>query len=66
MAENQPVRLREEYVSAGLLRSDRSDDGTLAIYTYTDRCVFENAWDDITRNSRGQPTAVHRVIPSWT
>jgi RNA ligase len=53
MAENQPVRLREEYVSAGLLRSDRSDDGTLAIYTYTDRCVFENAWDAVTRNARG-------------
>ena len=47
------VRKREEYVARGLLRSDRTDDGTLAIYTYTDRCTFENAWDEVTRNSRG-------------
>jgi RNA ligase len=53
MADNPHVRKREEYVTAGLLRSDRSDDGTLAVYTYTDRCVYENAWDEITRNSRG-------------
>ena len=59
MAENQHVRKREEYVVAGLLRSDRSDDGTLAIYTYTDRCVYENAWDDITRNSRGHVYNLH-------
>ena len=47
------IAKREEYVVAGLLRSDRTDDGTLAIYTYTDQCVYDNAWDEITRNSRG-------------
>src|SRR5205807_3277574 len=34
----EQVRKREEYVARSLLRSDRSDDGTLAIYTYTDSC----------------------------
>src|SRR5262249_54481183 len=43
----------EEYVKAGLLRTDRTDDGRLAIYTYTDQCVYTSAWDDITRNARG-------------
>lgn len=47
------IRRREEYVANGLLRTDRTDDGQLAIYTYTDQCVFGNAWDDITRNARG-------------
>src|SRR4030095_2830850 len=47
------LRRREEYVVAGLLRTDRTDDGRLAIYTYTDQCVYENAWDEVTRNSRG-------------
>jgi RNA ligase len=47
------VSKREEYVVAGLLRKDVSDDGKLAVYTYTDQCVFDRAWDPITRNSRG-------------
>lgn len=47
------VKKREEYVAQNLIRSDRTDDGTLAIYTYTDACVYANAWDEITRNSRG-------------
>ncbi len=47
------TRTREDYVVAGLLRTDRTDDGTLAIYTYTDQCVYDSAWDDITRNARG-------------
>ncbi len=49
----EQVRKREEYVAQGLIRSDRTDDGTLAVYTYTDACTFANAWDDVTRNSRG-------------
>ena len=53
VAPNEVLRRREEYVIAGLLRTDRTDDGRLAIYTYTDQCVFANAWDDITRNARG-------------
>lgn len=47
------LRTRTEHEAAGLLRGDRSDDGRLAIYTYTDQCVYESAWDEITRNSRG-------------
>ena len=47
------IRKREEYVVAGLLRKDVTDDGRLAIYTYTDQCTFDGAWDNITRNSRG-------------
>jgi RNA ligase len=49
----ESLRQREELRIAGLLRGDRSDDGTLAIYTYTDACVYTNAWDETTRNSRG-------------
>lgn len=50
---HESVRRREEYAVAGLLRFDRSDDGKLTVYTYTDQCVFARAWDDVTRNSRG-------------
>lgn len=48
-----PIKRREEYVIAGLLRCDTSDDGKLKIYNYTDQCTFEQAWDDVTLNSRG-------------
>lgn len=48
-----PIAKLEEYVVAGLLRSDRTDDDKLAIYTYTDQCVFARAWDEITLNNRG-------------
>ncbi len=47
------VAKREEYVIAGLLRRDVTDDGVLSIYTYSDQCGFERAWDEITRKSRG-------------
>lgn len=47
------IAVREELVEQGLLRTDRTDDGVLAIYTYTDRCVQEKAWNEITLNSRG-------------
>jgi RNA ligase len=53
LTAHEALRKREEYVVAGLLRGDRTDDGRLAIYTYTDQCVYDNAWDDLTRNSRG-------------
>ncbi|MCE9532330.1 MAG: metallophosphoesterase, partial [Planctomycetes bacterium] len=53
VAPSDALRRREEYVIGGLLRTDRTDDGQLAIYTYTDQCVFQNSWDDITRNARG-------------
>ncbi len=49
----EQVRKREEYVAQGLIRGDRTDDGMIAVYTYTDSCTFANAWDDVTRNSRG-------------
>jgi RNA ligase len=47
------VSKREEYVVAGLLRKDTSDDKRLSVYTYTDQCTFDAAWDEVTRNSRG-------------
>jgi len=51
-ALNAPQQ-REAYVKLGLLRSDKTDDGRLAVYTYTDQCAYTNAWDDVTRNARG-------------
>ena len=50
---NEEVKRREVLMNAGLLRGDRTDDGALAVYTYTDNCVFSRAWDNITLNSRG-------------
>lgn len=50
---NEEVKKREEYVIGGLLRKDMTDDGELAVYTYTDQTTFERAWDKITLNSRG-------------
>lgn len=44
---------REALVENSILRSDRTDDGALVIYTYTDKCAHERAWDEITMNSRG-------------
>ncbi|MFO0810701.1 MAG: RNA ligase [Gemmataceae bacterium] len=49
----ESLRLREDYVARGLLRGDRTDDGELVVYTYTDGCVYDGAWDEITLNSRG-------------
>jgi len=45
------IEAREDLMVQGLLRCDKMD--RFKIYTYTDRCVFENKWDDITLNSRG-------------
>jgi len=56
---HESLQRREEYVRNGLLRVDRSDDGRLAIYTYTDQCVYDSAWDDLTLNSRGHIFDVH-------
>ncbi len=50
---HEHVARREAYMEAGLLRGDRTDDDRLAIYTYTDQCVFDRAWDDVTLNCRG-------------
>src|SRR5262249_9714715 len=49
----EAIRRREEYVKSGLMRGDHADDGRLAIYTYTDQCVYDSAWDEMTLNSRG-------------
>jgi RNA ligase len=43
----------DSYVEKGLLRKAVSEDGKLAQYNYTDACVFEKHWDDITLNNRG-------------
>jgi len=53
LSPHEQVQKREEYVVAGLLRKDASDDGKLAIYTYTDQCTYDKLWDEITVNSRG-------------
>jgi RNA ligase len=46
-----PVEARDNLVAQGLLRSDKLD--RYKIYTYTDRCVYDDKWDDTTINSRG-------------
>jgi RNA ligase len=52
-APTDDIRKREELVVAGLLRSDRTDDGKLVVYTYSDNCVYDAAWNEVTMNSRG-------------
>ncbi len=47
----QDVRIRDQYVTDGLLRCDDLDN--LRVYTYNNRTVFEKHWDEITLNSRG-------------
>jgi RNA ligase len=59
VSPTETLRKREEYIVAGLLRGDRTDDGRLAIYTYSDQCVYDSAWDEITRNSRGHIFDLH-------
>jgi RNA ligase len=48
-----PIEIRKPYVDDGFIRSAVTDDGTLAIYTYTDSCTFARKWDEVTMNSRG-------------
>jgi RNA ligase len=55
----EALRQREDYVARGLLRGDRTDDGRLVIYTYTDACTYDSAWDEVTLNSRGHVFDTH-------
>jgi len=41
----------EELVQQGYLSKSELDD--LVLYNYTDKCTFDNHWNDITLNSRG-------------
>lgn len=45
------IQSRDELVNNKLLR--RAELDNLVIYTYTDKCVYEKKWDQITLNSRG-------------
>ena len=45
------VEERDCLVGLGYLRFD--DLGDLRVYSYTERCRYERAWNDITLNSRG-------------
>lgn len=46
-----PVQARDDLVAEGLIRKDELGD--LVVYTYTDACVHDRRWDNITVNSRG-------------
>jgi RNA ligase len=47
----QDVDERDVMAAYGYLRF--ADHGDLRVYTYTDRCIRQNFWNDITLNSRG-------------
>ncbi len=47
----ESVKVRDEYEQQGLIRTDTLND--LKIYTYTTKCEYAHAWDDVTLNSRG-------------
>jgi RNA ligase len=44
--EELDARVAEKLVS-------RVDQGPISIYNYTEKCVYERAWDDVTRRARG-------------
>lgn len=41
------------HLAEGTIRSQRHPDLPLTIYNYSERCVFENAWDQVTLTCRG-------------
>ncbi|WP_427007174.1 T4 RnlA family RNA ligase [Pseudarthrobacter sp. H2] len=43
----------DEYVKAGLVRSQTNDAGTLTIYVYNEFTQFERLWNNVTRQCRG-------------
>lgn len=43
----------DKYVEDGLLYSQVHPNLPLTIYNYTDKCTWENLWDDITLSARG-------------
>jgi RNA ligase len=42
-----------EAIDAGYVRRQVHPDGSLAILNYTERCQYEGAWNDVTRQCRG-------------
>ena len=46
-------KILDKYVEDGLLYSQVHPTLPLTIYNYTDKCTWENLWDDITLMSRG-------------
>lgn len=50
---NEAIQIRQRYIDEGFIRSAKTEDGALIIYTYTDSCTFARNWDDVTINSRG-------------
>ena len=51
--EKMDLKDFEPYVEKGLIRKVISPCGRLVLFNYTDKCVFEKAWDRITLNARG-------------
>ena len=43
----------DKYVKEGLLYSQVHTNLPLTIYNYTDKCTWENLWDDVTLSARG-------------
>lgn len=53
--KTNPIMLKpfEEERRAGNVRRQDSFNGDLCLYSYTDQCTYDRAWNDVTRNSRG-------------
>lgn len=43
----------QEYVERGLIRETKHPEYNLFLYKYTEKCAFENKWDDFTKMCRG-------------
>lgn len=46
-------KILKEYVEKGLLKESKHPNLPLYLYKYTEKCQFENKWDEITKACRG-------------
>lgn len=53
-----PEKFLNEEIANGYVRAQRSPDGTLIIYNYSEKAQFERRWSDVTLNCRGLITDI--------
>ena len=53
MKNKYNLDLINSYIEKGLIKKQNHPKLNIAIYNYTDKCVYDKAWDNITSNFRG-------------
>lgn len=54
--------LMDKHVHEKNVRAQRHEELPLTIYNYTERCVYENAWDGVTLTCRGLIVDDHGIV----